>query len=65
MLILSTLKNYSPKVVALDMPLSMFLCYFLSVKYSNFETFTVDIVLVQKVQNFVTIGTDLERKHLS
>lgn len=41
----------------------VFLSYFLSVKYSNFETFTVDFGLVQK--NVVTIGTELKTKHLS
>lgn len=65
-LIFSTSGNYSPKIVALDMPLGMFLCYVFSVKYFIFETFTVDIGLVQKVlQNFVTIGTELKTKHLS
>lgn len=48
------------------MPLGVFLCYVFSVKYFIFETFTVDIGLVQKVlQNFVTIGTELKTKHLS
>lgn len=65
MLIFSTSKNYSPKTVVLDMPLGMFLYYFFSVKYFIFETFTVDIGLVQKVlKNSVTIGTSVLTKNV-
>lgn len=65
MLIFSILRNYSPKTVALDMPLGIFLYYFFSVKYFIFETFTVDIGLVQKVlKNSVTIGTSVLTKNV-
>lgn len=47
------------------MPLGIFLYYFFSVKYFIFETFTVDIGLVQKVlKNSVTIGTSVLSKNV-